>query len=60
MAYFLVLPEEPEPVPITHMFDSAGEDVATFEEAHTFVAGPLANGQWMSAPAEQYRLTVHH
>lgn len=60
MSYFLVLADEPEPVPITNMFDTAGEDVETFEEADTFVAGPLSNGKWLSAPAEEFRLAVEH
>ncbi len=60
MPYFLVLADEPEPVPITNMFDAWGDEVETFEEADTFVAGPLSNGRWLSAPVEDYRLRVSH
>lgn len=58
MTLFLLLPEEPEPVPITNLFDAHGEDVETFEEAEMFVAGPLTNGTWLSAPAEDYRIAL--
>lgn len=58
MTHFLILPEEPEPVPITNMFDADGNDVETFEACDMFVAGPLANGTWLSAPAEEFRLAL--
>ena len=53
----LLLPSEPEPVPITHMFDSFGDETDSWDECDAFVAGPLADGTWLSAPAEHYRLT---
>lgn len=51
---YLNLPEEPEPVAITNLFDEEGNDVDEWHDAHSVVAGPLANGAWMSALCEDY------
>lgn len=44
-----------EAIPVTNLFDIDGDDVATWEEAYTFVAGPLPDGKWMAAPTSEYR-----
>jgi hypothetical protein len=45
-----------EAIPVTNLFDDDGDPVETWEEATMFVAGPLPNGQWMSAPVAEYRV----
>ena len=52
----LLLPDEPLPVPVTDLFDDVGDEVETWAEAAVFVAGPLANGQWISDTTDAYRL----
>ena len=44
-----------EAVPVTHLFDADGDEVATWAEAVKFVAGPLPNGQWLADRCEDYR-----
>lgn len=56
-AIFLNLPDHLEPIPITNLFDSTGEEVDSWEEAAMFVAGPLPDGKWLSAPVAEYRIT---
>lgn len=43
-------------IPVTHMFDISGDDVDQWDEAYTFVAGPLPDGKWLSAPVADYRV----
>ena len=54
MALWLTLPDEPDPVPITNLFDEDGEEVGRWDEAERFVAGPLSSGEWMAARCEDY------
>jgi hypothetical protein len=41
-------------IPVTHLFDEAGEAVGTWKEAATFVAGPLPDGRWLSDRCDDY------
>lgn len=60
MTIYVNLPDEPEPVPITNLFDSECEETDDWDEAVTFVAGPLANGKWFAADTADLRLTYVH
>lgn len=55
---YLLLADEPAPVPITNMFDDHNEDVGAWNDAHTFVAGPLASGSWLAGLANEFRQAV--
>lgn len=41
--------------PVTNLFDDCGDDVETWDEASTFVAGPLPGGGWLAAATVDYR-----
>lgn len=52
---FLLLPDEPAPVPVTDMFADNGEDrVTDWDSASYFVAGPLASGRWIADETIKY------
>lgn len=57
---FLLLAAEPAPIPIVNMFDECGEPTDEWEDANTFVAGPLANGSWVAGLTCEYREAVLH
>jgi len=54
--FWAFVPGEPRPVQITHMFDDDGLETSDWDEAYSFVAGPLADGRWLSAPVSEYRV----
>lgn len=54
----IILLIDDESVPITNMYDEDGDEVTEWEEAFTFVAGPFADGHWLSADVADYRETV--
>ncbi len=41
-------------IPITNLFNEQGEEVTDIDQAFTFVAGPLPDGQWLSDRLDQY------
>lgn len=41
-------------VPVTNLFDAAGDECDCWEDAERFVAGPLPNGQWLADWTEKY------
>lgn len=47
-------------VPITNLFDRYGDPVDLWEDAHSFVAGPLPNGQWLGDVTRDYSVTRSH
>lgn len=55
---WLCLPTEPNPVPVTNLFDDEGDGVDTWEEAATFVAGPLHDGQWYCGICAEHRIAA--
>lgn len=57
---FLLAPDQTAPVRITHLFDDVGEEVGAWEEATTFVAGPLDSGGWLNGPCEGYVVREPH
>lgn len=54
---FMLAKDQTAPVRITHLFDDIGEEVGTWEEAHSFVAGPLDSGEWLSGLCAEFRLS---
>lgn len=47
-----------EAIPVTNLFDEDGDEVTEWEEAFTFVAGPLPDGTWLSALTGDHRKAV--
>ena len=43
-----------ELIPVTNLFDEFGNDVDSWNKAHTFVAGPLADGSWLGEECSEY------
>lgn len=54
----IILLIDDQSVPVTNMYDEDGDEVASWEEAVTFVAGPFADGTWLNAEVANYRETV--
>lgn len=46
---------EGDAIPVTHLFGIGGEDVETWGDAYTFVAGPLPNGNWLGAQCAEFQ-----
>jgi hypothetical protein len=44
-----------ETVPVTNLFDADGEPVEAWDDAFTFVAGPRADGSWLSAETADFQ-----
>lgn len=57
---FMLSPDQTAPVRITHLYDDVGDEVGTWEEATTFVAGPLDDGAWLSGPCADYQVRDPH
>lgn len=55
---YLLLADEPAPIPITKMFDEYNEGVGAWNDARTFVAGPCANGSWLAGLVSDFREAV--
>lgn len=49
-----------EPIPVTHLFDATGEETDDPALADRFVAGPMADGQWMSGTFDEFRFAQVH
>lgn len=45
-----------EAIPVTNLFDIGGHDVETWDEAYTFVAGPLPDGKWLADETAAYQV----
>lgn len=57
---YLVLAGQSRSLRITHLFDDVAEEVATWDEAVRFVAGPKDDGTWLSGLCAEFKVADVH